>query len=77
MVRIRPAVLEESPNKRSIRPLCFTGSVEREVPGAIWGGEIKGLERRGLRVERLERGFAAPQRRTSTIPSPFSAKIIL
>ena len=78
--REKPAILEASPNKRSIGPLGFAGSVEREVvevPGAIWGGEIKGLERRGLREERLERGLAAPHRRTSTIPRLFSAKVTL
>ena len=78
--RDKPAILEASPNKRSIGPLGFAGSVEREVvevPGAKWGGVIKGLERRGLRDEMLERGLAAPHRRTSTIPRLFSAKVTL
>ena len=83
--REKPAILEASPNKRSIGPVGLAGSVEREVvevPGANWGfGEIKGLERRGLRAERLERGLApAPHRRTSTMIMPlhlFSAKVTL
>ena len=79
--RDKPATLEASPNKRSIGPVGFAGSVEREVvevPGAKWGGgEVKGLERRGLRDEMLERGLAAPHRRTSTIPHLASAKVTL